>query len=94
MKKHIKVIYSTKIGDYNMNEEKGVWIVYDLEANRKIQELLMKEKFAFRFDPSLKVSAKKIMNELHLARQCIEFQHFVCHNKTCKNKICPLNNLT
>jgi hypothetical protein len=75
----------------NNNEEKGVWIVYDLEANRKIQELLMKEKFSFRFDPSLYVTTKKIMDELHLARQCIDFQHLICNNKTCLNKFCPLN---
>ena len=40
-------------------KEKGIWIVYNLEANRKIQELLMKEKFAFRFDPSIKIIEKK-----------------------------------
>ena len=39
--------------------EKGVWIVYDLEANRKIQELLTKNKFVFRFDPSLKITPRK-----------------------------------
>jgi len=40
-------------------EEKGVWIVYDLEANRKIQKLLLKEGYAFRFDPSLKITSHK-----------------------------------
>ena len=47
-------------------KEKGVWIVYDLEANRKIQELLMKEKFAFRFDPSLKITFSSFAEEIKM----------------------------
>lgn len=38
-----------------LSKEEGIWVVYNLEANRKIQELLMKEKFAFTFYPSFKV---------------------------------------
>jgi len=37
-------------------KEVGVWIVCDLEANREIQKLLQKKKFAFRFDPSLEIT--------------------------------------
>ena len=37
------------------NKEVGVWIVYDLEANREIQGLLTNKKFAFRFDPYLRL---------------------------------------
>lgn len=34
-----------------MKEEKikGVWEIFDLEANRKIQEMLMRDKYQFRF---------------------------------------------
>ena len=44
-------------------KEKGVWIVYDLEANREIQTLLQNKRFDFRFDPSLKIEKKKILAE-------------------------------
>ena len=40
-------------------KEVGVWIVYDLEANREIQKLLQKRKFAFRFDPSLEMTRQE-----------------------------------
>jgi len=45
-------------------EEKGVWIVYDLEANRKIQKLLLKEKFAFRFDSTLETIRRERNKEI------------------------------
>jgi len=49
-------------------KEIGVWIVYDLEANREIQKLLQKKKFAFRFDPNLEIikqsERKRILEEL------------------------------
>lgn len=35
-----------------MNEQ-GIWIVYDLETNRLIQQLLTSNKFAFTFHPNL-----------------------------------------
>lgn len=41
-----------------MKEEQGIWIVYDLEANRKIQELLISNKFKFIFVPNLDVLKK------------------------------------
>ena len=44
--------------------EKGVWIVYDLEANRKIQELLSKEKFVFRFDSNLSILKKETLEKV------------------------------
>lgn len=39
-------------------KEVGVWIVYDLEANREIQKLLLKKRFTFRFEPSLEITEK------------------------------------
>jgi len=39
-------------------KEQGVWVVYDLEANRLIQNLLSEKKFAFKFCPSLEVLNK------------------------------------
>ena len=42
--------------DEEILKEVGVWIVYDLEANREIQKLLQKKKFAFRFDPNLEIT--------------------------------------
>ena len=75
-------------------KEEGVWIVYDLEANRRIQNLLQKEGFSFRFDPSLDIlrrDAQKIFSEkIKLAKQCLNFKGFHCDNKDCKNKFCPL----
>ena len=44
-------------------KEKGVWIVYDLEANRRIQELLQKEGYIFRFDPSLELEKRKNLSK-------------------------------
>jgi len=38
------------------DKEVGVWIVYDLEANRRIQNFLESSVFKFRFDPNLKVT--------------------------------------
>lgn len=35
--------------------EKGIWIIYDLKANREIQKLLTKEELAFKFVPNLKI---------------------------------------
>jgi len=34
---------------------KGIWVVYDLEANREIQNILTQKKFSFQFSPSLEV---------------------------------------
>ena len=48
-------------------KEKGVWIVYNLGANRKIQELSMKEGYIFRFDPSLEIEKRKNMSEVYKA---------------------------
>ena len=45
-------------------EEKGVWIVYNLGANRKIQEMLQKEGYMFRFDPSLKIIRRGIIKSV------------------------------
>lgn len=47
------------------NPERGVWIVYDLEANREIQTLLQNKRFDFRFDPSLKIEKKKTLSEVN-----------------------------
>ncbi len=47
---------SRYLREHEQEKEVGVWIVYDLEANRKIQELLTKEGFSFRFDPSLEIT--------------------------------------
>jgi len=30
-------------------------------------------------------------NEIHLARQCLNFKGFKCDNKNCLNIVCPLN---
>ena len=54
------------------NKEVGVWIVYDLEANRKIQELLLKEKFRFRFDPNLETTSKSESQKLKEAFEDLE----------------------
>ena len=45
--------------DEEILKEVGVWTVYDLEANREIQKLLQKKKFAFRFDPSLEMTRQE-----------------------------------
>ena len=45
-------------------KEVGVWIVYNLGANRKIQELLQKEAYIFRFDPSLETEKRKNLSEV------------------------------
>jgi len=70
------------------DKEKGVWIVYDLKANREIQRLLIEKKFAFRFDPNLKVTINK---DKKTAKQCLNYKNFHCHNKNCLSWICPLN---
>lgn len=49
-------------GCAEVDKEQGVWIVYDLEANRKIQELLIKNSFRFRFDPSLDITNRYMSN--------------------------------
>ncbi len=46
--------------DFKEGKEVGVWIVYDLEANRKVQELLMNSKYQLTFYPSLKTLRKHI----------------------------------
>lgn len=33
----------------------GVWIVYDLEANREIQKLLTQKKYSFMFVPNVEL---------------------------------------
>ena len=37
------------------DKEKGIWIVYSSEANKKIQELLLKEKFKFKFMAKMEI---------------------------------------
>lgn len=37
---------------------KGIWIVYDLEANREIQNLLTQKKFSFQFSPRFEALKK------------------------------------
>jgi hypothetical protein len=54
-----------KMKEEELKEEKGVWIVYDLEANRMIQELLMKNKFAFRFDGSKEIIKREGISLAH-----------------------------
>ena len=44
--------------------EEGVWIVYNLEANRKIQHLLTQEKFEFIFRHNLKIITEKHQAEI------------------------------
>ena len=41
-----------------IEQVEGVWIVYDLEANREIQKLLIEKKFAFLFLPSTETFSK------------------------------------
>lgn len=36
-------------------KEKGIWVVYDLKANRKIQHILSKEGFSYTFHPTFEV---------------------------------------
>ena len=50
----------------SINKEKGVWIVYDLEANREIQNLLIKKKFAFRFYPNLDKEFLELVEDIDL----------------------------
>lgn len=38
-----------------MKNAKGIWVVYDLEANSKIQSLLEKESITFWFVPNFDV---------------------------------------
>lgn len=45
-------------------EEQGVWIVYDLEANREIQRLLAKKGFKFRFDSNKEIVRREGKQEL------------------------------
>ena len=38
-----------------MKNAKGIWVVYDLEANSKIQTLLEKDNITFWFIPNFKM---------------------------------------
>ncbi len=66
-------------------KEKGVWIVYDLDANREIQKLLTDKGFIFRFDPSLKIERRINLNKIHkVIDKNWERLVFDLHTRFCK----------
>ena len=52
------------MSDKEERKEIGVWIVYDLEANREIQNLLSNSKYEYRFDPNLNTATKSLKDEV------------------------------
>ena len=43
--------------------EKGIWVVYSLEANNRIQEMLIKAELAFDYYPDIKILHKKLKKD-------------------------------
>lgn len=42
---------------------KGIWVVYDLEANREIQNILMKKRYSFILYPTIDILFKHKSNK-------------------------------
>lgn len=42
---------------------KGIWIVYSLESNGRIQEILTKGRYAFDFYPDIKTLENKLKKD-------------------------------
>ena len=43
---------------------RGIWKVYDLEANKTIQNLLHENRFNYEFNPNEKILIKRITKEI------------------------------
>lgn len=72
----------------NMRNKVGIWSVYDLEANREIQKLLMEKGFAFHFTPN---SNEGFIEYAFLCSECCTILEMPCfidgECPECKSKL-------